>query len=317
MLADCHPLRVLLRTFAGWASREQQRAIDYLIEENRVLKEQLGGRRLRLTDDQRRRLAAKGKALGRSLLGRVATVVMPDTIQRWHQRLIAAKWTFKNVPSAGAVARRQVRMLVIRMAKENPSWGHERIVGEVEVLGHQISRSTVARVLKENGIRPAHRCPSSWGAFIEATWGENAAADFFTTEVWTPRGLTTFYTLFVIDLASRRVHIAGTTVALGEAFMGQMARNLTDVIDGFLRTHRKLIIDRDSNFGGSFCAKLARAGGDTVRIQPSAPNCNAYAERFVRSIKEDCLRKMIFFGEDSLRRAIREYVARYSQERPH
>ena len=144
----------------------------------------------------------------------------PDTILRWHQRLIAAKWTFKNVPSPRAVARHQVRALVMRMAKENPSWGYERIVGEVKILGHRISSSNVARVLRENGIRPASDRPSSWSAFIKATWGENAAADFFTTEVWTPRGLTTFYTLFVIDLASRRVHIAGTTVALGEAFMG-------------------------------------------------------------------------------------------------
>ena len=157
----------------------------------------------------------------------------------------------------------------------------------------------------------------SWGAFIKAAWRERAAADFFTTEVWTPRGLTTFYTLFVFDLASRRVHIARTTVALGEAFMGQMARNLTEVIDGFLLRHRKLIGDRDSNFSTSFCQKLARAGGEAVRIPPNAPNCNAYAERFVRSIKEECLRKMIFFGEDSLRRAIKEYVAHYNQGRPH
>ena len=150
--------------------------------------------------------------------------------------------------------------------------------------------------MRENGIRPAPERPSSWSTFIKATWGDNAAADFFTTEVWTSKGLATFYTLFVIDLASRRVHLAGTTVALGEAFMGQMARNLTDVIDGFLLRHGKLIIDRDSNFSTSFCQKLARAGVEAVRIPPSAPNCNAYAERFVRSIKEECLRKMIFFG---------------------
>ena len=317
MLPDCHPLRALLLTFADWASREQQRTIEYLAEGSRVLKEQLGGRRLRLTDDQRRRLAAKGKALGRRLLGRVVAIVTPDTLLRWHQRLTSGKGTFKNVPSARAVARRQVRVLVIRMAKENPSWGYERIVGEVKVLGHQISSSTVARVLKENAMRPAPERPLSWSAFIKATWGENPAAGFFTTEVWTPRGLTTFYTLFAIDLASRRVHIAGTTVALGEAFMGQMARNLADVIDGFLLTHRRLFIDRDSNFGGSFCARLARAGVETVRIPPSAPNCNAYAERFVRSIKKECLRKMIFFGKGSLRRAIRGYVSNYNQGRPH
>ena len=99
--------------------------------------------------------------------------------------------------------------------RRHPSWDYERIVGEVKAQGHRTSRSSVARVSKENGIGPAPDRPSSWNAFIKAAWGENAAADFFTTEVWTPRGLTTFYTLFVIDLASRRVHVAGTTVALG------------------------------------------------------------------------------------------------------
>jgi transposase InsO family protein len=143
-----------------------------------------------------------------------------------------------------------------------------------------------------------------------------AAADFITTEVWTARALTTFHTLFVLGLATRRVHIAGTTRTPNEAFMAQVARNLTDVVDGFLRSHRALIVDRDTNFPRRFRASLASGGVETVRTPPRSPDCNAYAERFVRSIKEECLGRMIFFGEASLRRALREYVEHFNQERP-
>ena len=208
MLTDCFPLQALLLTVVGWASREQQRTIEYLIEENRVLKEQLGTRRLRLTNDQRRRLAEKGKQLGRQLLGRVATIVTPDTIMRWHRQLIAAKWTYSNRPTRRKGVMAEIRTLVVRFAKENPSWGYSRIQGAIGDLGHQVGRTTVSRILKREGIKPAPARPSSWSTFIKATWGECAAADFFTTEVWTARGLTTFHTLFVIDLATRRLCIA-------------------------------------------------------------------------------------------------------------
>ena len=190
MFMDCMPLRALLLTTIGWVSREQQRQIDYLVEENRVLREQFGGRRLRLTDDQRRRLAAKGKLLGRRLLGRVATIVTPDTILRWHRRLIAAKWTSPDGQQRRRGVMAEIRALVIRMARENPNWGYSRIQGAVGDLGHRVGRSTVARILTADGKKPAPDRPSSWASFIKATWGQCAAADFFTTEVWTPRGLT-------------------------------------------------------------------------------------------------------------------------------
>jgi len=317
MLTDCLPLRALLLTVVGWVSREQQRTIEYLIEENRVLKEQLGGRRLRLTNDQRRRLAEKGKQLGRRLLGRVATIVTPDTIMRWHRQLVGAKWTFAGRPGRRKGVMRDIRTLVVRFARENPSWGYSRIQGAIGDLGHQVGRTTVSRILKREGIKPAPERPSSWSAFIKATWGECAAADFFTTEVWTSRGLTTFHTLFVIDIATRRVHIAGTTKTPNEAFMAQVGRNLTDAVDGFLIRHTKLIVDRDTKFTRGFQALLASGGVETIFTPPRSPNCNAYAERFVRSIKEECLVRMIFFGEEALRRALREFEAHYNGERPH
>ena len=121
----------------------------------------------------------------------------------------------------------------------------------------------------------------------------------------------------MIDLATRRVHIAGTTRTPNEGFMAQVARNLTDAVDGFLRAHRKLIVDRDGKLTHGFVAQLASGGVETIFTPPRSPNCNAYAERFVRSIKEECLGRMIFFGEASLRRALREYVEHFNQERPH
>ena len=183
---------------------------------------------------------------------------------------------------------RKIKSLVVRFARENPSWGYSRIQGAIGDLGHQVGRTTVSRILKSEGIKPAPERPSSWSAFIKATWGECAAADFFTTEVWTPGGLKTFHTLFVLDLATRRVHIAGTTRTPNEAFMAQIARNLTDAVDGFLRTHRKLIVDRDTKFTRGFQTLLTSGGVETIFTPPRSPNCNAYAERFVRSIKEEC-----------------------------
>lgn len=317
MLNDCLPLRALLLTAIGCVSREQQCRIEYLIEENRVLKEQLGGRRLRLTNDQRRRLAAKGKQLGRRLLGRVATIVTPDTIMRWHRQLISAKWTFSSNTNGRAGVMLKIKALVIRFARDHPSWGYSRIQGAIGDLGHRVGQTIVSRILKREGIEPAPGRPSSWSAFNKATFGKCAAADFFTTEVWAARGLTTFHTLFVIDIATRRVHIAGTTRTPNEAFMAQVGRNLTDAVDGFLKVHTKLIVDCDTKFTRGFRALLASGGVKTILTPPRSPNCNAYAERFVRSIKEECLGRMIFFGEASLRRAFREYEAHFNGERPH
>jgi len=257
MLAVTYPLQVLLMTFSGLVNRHQADIISYLVEENRVLKEQMRGRALRLNDDQRRRLAAKAKLLGRKALNMVATIVTPDTLMRWHRRLIGMKWTYeakKRVGRPGLM--KTIKALIVRMATENPSWGYCRIQGELKEVGHTVASTTIANVLKENGIKPAPDRPSSWRAFIRAHWGQIAGMDFFTTEVWTPRGLVTYYVLFVIDLKTRRVEIAGIARFPGAEFMAQVARNLTDCFDGFLRSHRFLILDRDSKFTGQFKGTL-------------------------------------------------------------
>ena len=144
-----------------------------------------------------------------------------------------------------------------------------------------------------------------------------AAADFFTVEVWGPRGLVTFYVFFVIELASRRIEIAGITPSPNEAWMMQIGRNLTDSFDGALAEKRFLIVDRDSKFSKAFRNLLNDAGVEVVRLPYRSPNLNAYAERFVRSIKDECLNRMIFFGERSLRKATIDYTAHYHAERNH
>jgi hypothetical protein len=168
-----HALRGLLLAFAGWISRHQAEVIEYLLEENRVLEEQMNGRALRLNDDQRRRLAAKAKVLDRKLLERVATIVTPDTLMRWHRQLIALKWTFERHGPGRPGIMRTIRALIVRMAGENSTWGYTRVQGELKTLGHRVARSTIAKVLKESGIAPAPERPTSWRTFMRAHWGRS------------------------------------------------------------------------------------------------------------------------------------------------
>ena len=214
---------------------------------------------------------------------------------------------------------RAITRLVIRFARENPRWGYDRIQGALKNIGHVVAPNTIKRILKRNGIQPApergKRTP--WQTFLRAHADVMAAADFFTTEVWTARGLVTHYTLFVIDLATRAVQVVGTTPLPDSVFMKQAALALTDPVDGFLRAKRFLIMDRDSRFSREFRAILRDAGVRCIRCPASSPNCNAFAERWVRSVKEECVDRMIFVGAASLRRALSEYVAHYNAERNH
>src|SRR5262245_30413743 len=288
--------------------------LAYLIEENRVLRRQLGRRRLRLTDDDRRRLAAHAYQLGRRALRQVATIVTPDTLLRWHRQLIARKWTYAKTGTRRHGVLAEIRQLVGRMAQENPTWGYTRIQGALKNLGHHVGRSTIARILRAHGISPVPERPTSWQTFLRAHWGEIVGADFFTTEVWTWRGLVTFYTVFVIELSSRRVHILGSTPHPDEAFMSQVARTLT-VADGEMC--RVLICDRDTKWSESVRACLQDAGIRVIQTPYRAPNANAHAERFVRSINEECLDRLIPLGERHFRRAITEFVLHYHGERNH
>ena len=204
------PLQFLMLVFAGWVSRHQQDVIDYLQEENRALREQLGRKRLRFTDQQRRRLAAKGKKVGRKGLLQIETLVTPDTLLRWHRQLIARKYdgSKRRRPGRPRTAF-EIRDLVVRMARENPRWGYTRIRGALDNLGHEIGRNTIKRILLENGFDPVRRRGMSWETFLRDHWGAIAATDFFSVEVLTRSGLVRYFVLFVIDLKTRRVEIAG------------------------------------------------------------------------------------------------------------
>jgi hypothetical protein len=250
---------------AGRWNDQRQEALAYLIEENRILRAQLRGRRLRLTDEDRRRLARRGQRLGRRLLNQVATIVTHDTILRWHRQLIARKWTYAKGQYRRQSVLAEIRRLVVRMAEENPSWGYTRIRGALKNLGHRVGRSTIARILKAQGIPPVPERPTPWQTFLRAHWGEIAGADFFTTEVWTWRGLVTYYTVFVIDLASRRVQVLGSTPYPSDLFMRQVGRTLTAAEEGVLVGHRVLICDRDTKWSAPVRERLREAGSAWCR----------------------------------------------------
>ena len=313
-------LSFLLMIVSGWVHRHQLIVIEFLQAENRLLKDRLRGRRIRFTDAERALLARKAKAVGRKALLELDTIVSPDTLLRWHRRLVAQKWNFAERRGVGRPGiMRHIAQLIVRMAQENRGWGYTRIQGALANLNHKVGRGTIANVLKRNGIEPSpersRRTP--WSTFLKAHWKVLAASDFLTVEVWTGRGLVTHYLLFVISLCDRIVEVVGITTRPNEDWMLQMARNLTDSEGGALRAKKYLIIDRDSKYSDQFRRLIGDTGTRVIRLPPRSPNLNAYAERFVRSMKAECLNRMIFVGQASLRRAIREYVEHYHTERNH
>jgi putative transposase len=217
--------------------------IEYLREENRILRAQLGSRRLRLTDDERRSLAAKARLLGRRMLAEMATIVTPETLLRWHRKLIAGKYdgSARRKPGRPATAK-EIEALVVRMAAENRDWGYLRIQGALSNLGHELARGTIANILKRNGIEPSpeRARKTTWKEFLTQHWEQIVAADFFTVEVWTGKGLRRFMVLFFIELSTRRVEIAGISATANGFWMNQIARNLTDTLDGLLKGKRYL-----------------------------------------------------------------------------
>src|SRR5215475_9124073 len=298
-------LHVLIAMVAGWLQRHQQQVITYLLEENRVLKAHLGSGRLRLTDTERRRLAALAHPLGRKRLKEIATLVTPDTLLRWYKRLIAAKFdgsTQRRRCGRPRVAE-EIEQLVVQMAEENTTWGYRRIQGALANLGHRLDKLTVRNILRRHHLEPApqrREAGMSWAQFLKLHWEVLAATDFFTVEVATWHGLVTYYVLVVMELATRQVQVAGLTPRPTAAFMQPCARQLTDPFDGFLPGKRYLIHDRDTKVTQAFDAFLKDSGVDPIVLPPRSPNLNAHCERFVRSIKEETLDHMVMLGEQAL-----------------
>jgi putative transposase len=204
---DVSALQLLLAVLVGWLNRQERDVLRYLLEENRVLRRQLRGRRLQLSEDNRRRLAVRAYRLGRPRLRAIATIVTPDTLLRWHRQLFALKWTSARPQRSRRAVLAEIWRLVTRMAAENPTREYTRIQGALKNVGHRVGHSTIARMRKTAGLPPVPQRPTSWHTCLRAHGGAIVGADFLTTEAWTWRGLVTSDTFFVIDLASRRVHI--------------------------------------------------------------------------------------------------------------
>jgi len=310
----------ILAYITGTVDQELLLRNEYLAAENRILKAQLKTP-LRLTDAERMTLAEIAHRLGRKALGDVANTAKPDTIMGWYRRLIARKFD-------GSKSRRypgrprmddEIEQWVVRMAKENSDWGYDRIVGAMANLGYRLSDQTVGNILQRHGIPPApdRKRTTTWSDFIRAHMSVLAGTDFFTVEVLTLRGLVTYYVLFFIHLESRRVEVAGITQHPNEAWMNQIARNVTMDEWGFLDNCRYLIHDRDTKYCKSFRTIIDAGDVKTLPLPARSPNLNAYAERWVKSVKVECLSKLILFGEASLRRALREYLTHFHRERNH
>src|SRR5215467_13584675 len=310
----------ILAYITGLVDQELLARTEYLAAENRILKAQLKGR-LKLSDAERATLGEIGHRLGRKVLGEVANVARPDTILAWYRKLVARKFDGSKARRSRGRPRikRELEQLIVRMAKENRDWGYDRIVGTLANLGYRVCDQTVGNVLQRHALPPApeRKRTTTWPAFIRIHLALLAATDFLTAEVLTPRGLVTYYVLFFIHLESRRVDMAGITVHPDERWMQQIARNVTMEGCGALRDCRYLLHDRDTKYTQSFRAIIASGRVEPLALPARSPNLSAYSERWVRSVKEECLCKVILFGERSLRRALNEYVEHFHAERNH
>ncbi|MFZ2145484.1 MAG: helix-turn-helix domain-containing protein [Xanthobacteraceae bacterium] len=308
----------ILAYVTGMVDQELLARNEYLATENRILKAHSKGR-LQLSDAERATLGEIGHRLGRKVLAEVANVARPDTILAWYRKLVAHKFDGSRARRSRGRPRikREVEQLIVRMARENRDWGYDRIAGAL--LGYQVCDQTVGNVLHRHAVPPApeRKRTTTWSAFIRTHLALLAGTDFFTAEVLTLRGLVTYYVLFFIHLESRRVDIAGITVHPDEPWMKQIARNVTMEGCGVLRDCRYLLHDRDAKYTESFRAIIASGRVEPLVLPARSPNLNAYSERWVRSVKEECLSKVVLFGEGSLRRALSEYVEHFHAEQNH
>ena len=310
----------ILAYVTGTVDQELLLRNEYLATENRILNAQLKGR-LKLSDAERATLGEIGHRLGRKVLGEVANVARPDTILAWYRKLVARKFDGSKARRGPGRPRvgRGLERLIVRMAEENRDWGYDRIAGALANLGYEVCDQTVGNILQRYAVPPApeRKHTTTWPAFIRTHLALLAGTDFFTVEVLTLRGLVTYYVLFFIHLESRRLNIAGISIHPDERWMQQMARNVTMEGCGALRDCRYLLHDRDTKYTESFRAIIASGQVEPLVLPPRSPNLNAYAERWVRSVKEECLSKEVLFGERSLRLALSEYVEHFHAERNH
>ena len=310
-------LRVLARLMVSrlcWLfATGDQRDAEILALRHQVLVLQRQVARPRFTQTDRSVLAVLAGAFDRSRLDRVMLIVQPATVIGWHRRLVARHWTQPPTrkPGRPPVAD-QVRRLAIRMATDNPTWGYRRIHGELHRLGHQVAASTIWKLLRNAGIDPTpNRNGPTWAQFLRSQAKAIIATDFCCVDTVTLRRL---HVLFFIELSTRRVHLGGITTNPTGAWTTQAARNfLMTVEDRF----RFVIHDGAGQYSPTFDAVFTGAGITAITTPPRAPKANAYAGRWVRTLRHELLDRTIIFNERQLRRLLADYIQHYNDHRSH
>jgi putative transposase len=302
-------LQLLIQRMRGDRAKDVE--ILVLRHQVAVLRRQV--RRLDLEPADRVILAALSRLLPRARWP--AFLITPATLLRWHRDLNARRWTYpRRRPGRPPIAA-EVRALVLRLAAENPTWGHRRIHGELVGLGYQIAASTVWTILHTAGIDPApRRSGPSWTQFLTAQAKGILACDFLHVDTV---GLTRIYVLFLMEIATRRVHILGATAHPSGQWVAQQARNLAMDLSERMSGLRFLIRDRDSKYTSAFDMVFTSEGVGILRTPPRAPRANAYAERWVRTVRRECLDRKLIYGPRHLLAILRDYVTHYNEHRPH
>jgi transposase InsO family protein len=244
-----------------------------------------------------------------------AFFVTPATLLRWHRQLIARHWTYPRARPGRPPIDPTVRGLVLRLAAENPTWGHRRIQGELVRMGHTVAASTVWKILHNAGVDPAPRpAGPTWKQFLTAQARGIVACDFFTVDtVYFQR----LYVLFFLELATRQVHVVGVTAHPTGAWVAQQARNLLMTLDEHADRFRFVVRDRDTKFTAAFDAVFTAAGMEIIRTPSQAPRANSHAERWVGTVRRECTDRMLILGQRHLTAVLAEYARHYNDHRPH
>jgi putative transposase len=301
----------LLRLLASGRRDAFAKDVELLVLRHQlaVLRRQAGRPKLRPAD--RALLAALTRLLPHPR--RQGLLMTPQTLLRWHRELVRRKWVQPGRGPGRPPVEQRVRELVLRLARENPRWGYPRIAGELLKLGLRVSPSTVRRILRAAGLEPApRRIGPSWQQFLRQQAASMLACDFFTVETIS---LRRYYVLFFIELGSRRVWLAGCTTNPTGAWVTQQARNLG--FTGLFNRIRYLVHDRDSKFTAAFDEVFRSEGITVIHTPVRAPRANAYAERFVRTVRTECLDWLLILGRRQLEHTLRIYTTHYNRERPH
>jgi transposase len=300
---------VVLRFRSG---REKEVEILLLRHQLRVLERQVA--RPQLTQADRALLAAFSSVLSRQTW-RSSAFVTPGTLLRWHRELVARRWTYPHRRSGRPPTAAGIRELVVRLARENPGWGYRRIQGELVGLEIKLAPSTVWSILKEAGIEPApKRLEPSWAEFLRAQAASILECDFLTADTLF---LKRFYVLFFIELATRRVRLAGITTYPDGRWVTQQARNLLMQLDDEDVRPLFLVRDRDSKFTRSFDEVFRSDGIRVIKAPVLAPKARAHAERWVGTVRRECLDRLLILGRSHLQHILAAYVAHYNEHRPH